>query len=198
MKIFKREYDDKKVKKIGYIFISVFIVGWFVFRFVMISLENRIQVFNQTRDSNANGTIVRTLTVEKHRGILRYPLAVQNNRAYVSGARKKMFSVGQKIGNGKIVSISSGLDLDTGMFIIKTAGVPDGVQYAESYVNGYFLPIYAVNNGKVMVYKNGIAVSQPVIISSQDSDNVHITSGLHDGDIVILSKVSPDTKVKSD
>ena len=82
------------------------------------------------------------------------------------------------------------------MHVIKTKGVSDGLHYAEYQNAGYLVPVYAVKGDKVFVAKDGKAVLQDVTIIRQDADNALITSGLNDGDDVILSKVEDGQKIR--
>ena len=82
------------------------------------------------------------------------------------------------------------------MYVIKTSGVANGLQYVEYTRNGYFVPVYAVVGENVYVYENGVATARHVIVAHSDADVALITQGLHDGDQVILSKVSDGEKVR--
>lgn len=183
-------------KKLLYWLTAVLIVGWVAFRFAAIGSENERYVFNASRVAADVGAPVEVLRVMRSTDVLREPLHVQNNRAYVSGARVGKFQVGQKVGNGKIISVGSRLDLDTGMYVIKTAGVADGLNYAESKSAGYFVPVYAINNDVVMVEIDGVAHRRDVKIAARDSEYALITSGLNDGENVILSTIHDGDRVK--
>lgn len=196
MKIFGKNFDDKKVKKFVYTAVFVVLIGWFVFRFIMVAIESRMTVFNPARVVNQNGTLIEYVTAHKQNGSLGMPVSVKNNRAYVSGAVRTKLRAGQKIGDGVIVSVSSGLDLDSGMYVVKTRNVVDGINYVQIDVNGYFVPAYAVHDGVVFVADSGTAVARSVTIAGQDSDVACISDGIKDGDIVITSKVTESQKVK--
>ncbi|MFQ6739416.1 MAG: hypothetical protein ACLRFJ_01990, partial [Alphaproteobacteria bacterium] len=103
---------------------------------------------------------------------------------------------GQSVSTGKIISVSSKIDLDTGMYVIKTRGVSDGLQYAEYRRNGYFVPVYAVHDNQVFVFENGVATPHKVVVAREDANRMLITQGLNDGDRVILSNVSVGDKVQ--
>jgi hypothetical protein len=184
------------MKKFAYILCAVAIVGWVVFRFAAIGSEHTRYVFNAARVSADHGAPVEVLEVSKKTDVLKEPLAVKNNRAYVSGARIDKFAPGQKVGDGVIVSVSYGIDLDSGMHVIKTRGVKDGMNYAQSKNTGYFVPAQAVRNGAVMVAIDGAAKKRDVKVTSWDSETAVITNGLSDGDKIILSKIAEDSKVK--
>jgi hypothetical protein len=123
-------------------------------------------------------------------------LAIKNNRAYVTAERAKKLKPGQKVGQGKITYVSNNIDLDTGMFLVRTSGVENGLQFAEFTANGFFIPLYAIQNNTVFIAENNIAVARDIEIVNQDSENAYIVSGLNDGDIIILSNVNAGTKVK--
>jgi hypothetical protein len=142
------------------------------------------------------GIPVETMTVQIAQGTLYEPLDVKNNRAYVSGERAEKLRAGQKIENGKITYVSKSLDLNTGMFLVRTSGVSNGLHFAEFTTDGIFVPLYAVADNSVFVVENGVAVARDVVIVRQDSENAYIKSGLNTGDIVILSNVQSGDKVK--
>ena len=162
----------------------------------MLVIQHNQTVFNISRDVAANGTPVVTMTAQNSSGVLHEPITVEKNKAYVTGSRVGLFRAGQKVGGGKIASVSQNINLDTGMYVIKTTGVADGLQYVEYNRNGYFIPISAVVDSNVFVYENGVATLRKVIVAHSDADTALITQGLHDGDIVILSKVSAGEKVR--
>lgn len=184
----------KKQTKIIYILIGVIMAGWIGFRVYAIYHESRREVFNVAR---ANAVPAETMVATQKLGVLREPLFIKNNQAFVSGTRVHMFGIGQKVGpDGRIISVSSKVDLDTGMYLIQTAGATDGEQFAEQKYTGFFIPVSAIRDGKVMVIQNGIAVAQEVKIVNRDSENVLIQQGLNDGDIVVLSKAEVGTRVQ--
>ncbi len=185
-----------RAKRTMYLLAAVALACWVMFRIVMIGMEHRQFVFNPTRDALSNGSPVEILNMTRTPGQLREPLTVHNNRAMVSGARAHILRPGQKIGDGVIVSVSGGIDLDTGMHVVKTRGVSDGLNYAEYDTTGYFVPVYAIKNNVVMVAENDVARARTVTIGRSDADNALITSGLSDGDVVILSNVSDGAKIR--
>lgn len=195
MNVFGKKFDDKKVKKIIYTSVLAVLVIWFVFRFVMVALESRMDVFNPMRDESRNGTLVEYVTVKKQSGTIGIPISVQNNRAYVSGARRAKLRVGQKIGDGAITYVSSSLDLDSGMYVVKTRGVSDGINNAEIDLNCYFVPAYAVHDSIVFVADSGVARAQNVTVLATDSDMACISDGIKDSDQVILSHVTDGQKI---
>ena len=139
---------------------------------------------------------VEYVTVHIESGTLYEPLSVKNNRAYVSGERASKMRAGQKIENGKITFVSNNIDLNTGMYLVRTSGVSDGLHFAEFTTNGIFVPLYAISDNSVFVADNGIATKRNIKIARQDSENAYVESGLNSGDVVILSKVQSGVKVK--
>lgn len=185
-----------RTKKRLYLVLVVLLAMWVVYRFVAIGVQYRMQVFNPARAAAAHGVPVEVLEMKRAPGVVREPLTVKGNRALVSGARAHMLRAGQKVGDGEIVSVGVGIDLDTGMHVVRTRGVKDGLQFAEFKADGYFVPAYAVAGGVVYVVRDGAAAPQNVTVARSDADTAYITDGLRDGDIVILSRVSAGDKVK--
>ena len=196
MEKIQRTMATKKFKKVMYIATVAVLVGWVIFRFAAVASENARYVFNAARVSADVGAPIESVVIQRASGTLYEPLAVKNNRAYVSGARASKLRAGQRIGDGKIVSVSSNIDYDTGMYVVRTTGVADGLQFAEFTTTGHFVPLYAITDGTVLVAQDGVAVARSVKIARQDSENAYIASGLQDGDIVILSTVHAGDKVK--
>lgn len=196
MEKIQKTIKTKKFKHIMFCALVLVVVGWVIFRFAAVASENARYVFNASRVAADVGAPVQTIEMAQSDGILYEPIAVRNNRAYVAGENVNKFRAGQKIGDGKIVSVSSDLDLDTGMFLVRTRGVADGLHFAEFSARGHFVPVYAIHDGVVMVERSGVAEARPVTVMRQDSNNAYITSGLNDGDVVILSKVDTGTKVQ--
>ena len=188
---------DRKSKHIFYIALVVILIAWVIFRFAVIASENNRSVFNASRNAMTHGVPVETLVAENKAGVIYEPLAIKNNRAYVTAERAKKLKPGQKVGQGKITYVSNNIDLDTGMFVVKTKDVENGLQFAEFTANGFFVPLYAIKNNSVFVIENNVAVARNIEIANQDSENAYIASGLNNGDIVILSNVNAGTKVKA-
>lgn len=186
----------KKMKQFFAILTIAILIGWVVFRFAAVASENSRHVFNAARVAIDQGMPIEAITVSRTDGVLREPIAVKNNRALVSGARVVKLRAGQKIGNGTITSVSRKIDYDTGMHVVRTSGVADGLQFAEISGNGFYLPVSAIENNTVMVVEDGIATVRNVVINAQDANMAQITSGLNDGERVILSRVQDGTKVK--
>lgn len=188
--------QTKKMKHFFTIMLIAVLVGWGVFRFAAVASENSRQVYNAARVAVDAGAPIEVVTVSHKDGVLREPVAVKNNRALVSGGRVAKLRAGQKIGDGVIRSVSRKIDYDTGMHIVRTTGVSDGLQFAEITASGFFVPVSAIENNTVMVVENGVAKTRDVVVSAQDADVAHITSGLNDGDNVILSHVQDGAKVR--
>lgn len=187
--------NSKRFKHFMHAGLAFLMVGWVVFRFGAVASENARQVFNASRVAADVGMPVYTLKMEQKNGVLYEPLAIKNNRAYVTGDRAEMLRAGQRVGDGEIISVSKRIDLDTGMFVVRTRGVADGLHYAEFTTNGLFVPLYAVKDNVVFVVENGIAATRNIIIARQDSETAYIASGLNTGDVVILSAVNAGDKV---
>lgn len=196
MEKLKEKVSSPKGKRYTYIFCGVILLCWVVFRFSAIGAEKSLNVFNAARVAADIGTPVDVIEVSKTEDIIKEPIGIKNNRAYVSSARVGKLRSGQKVGNGEIVSVSSSIDLDTGMHVVRTRGVSDGLQYAEFIGNGYFVPAYAVKGNSVLIAENGVAASREVTVVRQDSEKAFISEGLKDGDKVILSKVNAGDKVQ--
>ena len=187
---------SKKIKHAFFIALVAVMVGWVIFRFVAYASENSRHVFNASRVAAENGLPIESVIVQSKSGTLYEPLSVKNNRAYVSAERASKLRVGQKIEKGTITFVSKNIDLNTGMYLVRTSGVSDGLHFAEFTTDGIFVPLYAVSNNSVMVVDNGVAVLRDVKIARQDSETAYIESGLQPGDIVVLSNVQPGVKVK--
>lgn len=195
MERFIKSWNTPRTRQIVYIVFMAIMLGWVIFRFAMIISENKMDVFNPSRGAAQNGIPVNTIVMQSQSGVLREPITVQNNRAYVSASRLDKLHRGSRVGNGEIMSISRDIDLNSGMHIVRTRGVSDGLQYAEYKTDGYFVPLYAIHNGTVMVAENNIATPRTVTVIHTDAENAMV-DGLADGDIVILSKVDAGQSVK--
>ncbi len=187
---------NKRMRHIAYGIIAGILVLWVIYRFIAISIQNNMVVYNATRAANEHGVPVYVMTAQTASGTLREPIMIRNNRGYVSAARVGKFAAGQKIGAGKITSVASRIDLDSGMYIVRTRDVSDGLQFAEYVSQGIFVPVYALENDTVMVMRNGVAYATSVDVARQDADYALIKSGLNNGDVVILSNVADGVKVK--
>ena len=191
-----KKLKTRKSKNIIYLIIVLIVVGCFAYRFNAVRQENNIDVFNIARNNLENGVPVQVLEMHETDGVLYEPVTIKNNRAYVSGARVGFFKSGQNIGDCKITYVSKGLDLDTGMFVIKTANCDDGLKYVENKKHGFYVPASSVSGNTVFVADGDIARSRKIVISGRDAQHILIESGLNDGDVVILSSVSDNQKIK--
>ena len=183
-------------KTIIYITILSLIALAFGYRFYAVSQENSFEVFNIIRHNEQNGVPVHVMEMHKTDGVLFEPLTIKNNRGFISGARLSVFKAGQKIGNCKIASVSRNIDLDTGMYVIRTQGCDDGLQYVENVKSGFYIPVSALRGNTVFVMNDGVAQSRQVVIENRDINNALIKSGIDDGDVVILSDIRDGDKVK--
>jgi len=196
IEILIKKLHTRKSKNIIYLILVALVVGAFAYRFSVIAKEGNTEVFNIIRNDLANGTPIETLKMNQTDGILYQPITIKNNRAYVSGARVDLFKSGQKIGGCKIVSVSQKLDLDTGMYVIKTDKCDDGLQYAENKKYGFYVPTSAVYGNVVYIADNGFARARQIEIAGRDANNVLIVSGINDGDVIILSHVKDNQKIQ--
>ena len=191
-----KKLKTRKSKNILYTIFIALVVFVFCFRFYSVKQENNFDVYNIMRENMENGLVVDVLHMQTTDGVLLEPLTIKNNRGFVSGARVNNFKAGQNIGKCKIVSVSNKIDLDTGMYVIKTSGCLDGLQYVENKKNGFYVPVSAIYGNYVYVVDNDKARIQNVVIADRDAQNALIKSGLKEGDIVILSNVQNNQKIK--
>lgn len=191
-----KKLKTRKSKSVLYTIFITFVVCVFGYRFYRVSQENNFDVFNIVRFNMENGLPIEVLKMEKTDGALLEPLTVKNNIAYVSGARINDFKAGQKIGDCKIVSVSKKIDLDTGMHVIKTSNCLNGLQYVENRKNGFYVPVSAISGNHVYVADGGVARVREIVVENSDAQNALIKSGLNNGDIVILSNVQENQKIK--
>lgn len=187
---------SKRFKHVMHAGLALLMIGWVIFRFGAVASENARYVFNASRVAADVGAPVLVMNMEYRTGVLNLPLAIKDNRAYVTGERAKSLRAGGRVGTGEIVSVSRNLDLDTGMFVVRTRGVSDGLHYAEFSAQGFFLPLYAIHDNVVYIADNGVATPRTVTVARQDSETAYITSGLQSGDKVILSSVNSGDKVQ--
>lgn len=191
-----KQLKTRKSKNIIYLILAMVTLFCFGYRFYRVSSEGNTNVFNIARDNLKNGVPVETLRVTQQDGILHEPITIKNNRAYVSSARVGLFESGQNLGDCKIVSVSRNIDLDSGMHVIKTDNCDDGLKYAANQKHGFFIPQYAVHGNVVYVVDSGIARVRNIEIGGRDTQNVLITTGINDGDMVILSDVKDGQKIR--
>ena len=188
--------QSARAKRWIMILCAIALVLWVVYRFGAFYAMQRRHVFNAARNAADNGTPVAVVSVRRGGGELMVPIAVRNNRALVSGARVNMFSAGMRVGDGQIVSVSGAIDLDTGMYVVRTRDVADGLHMAAVRSSGYFVPLDAVRDGSVLVVRDGVAVRTPVRVARTDADTALISEGLVDGDMVVTSHVADGARVQ--
>jgi hypothetical protein len=82
------------------------------------------------------------------------------------------------------------------MHVIRTKNCENGLQNVELKANGFYVPVSAIVGNTVFVADGEIAHAREIVISGRDSQNALIKSGLNDGDIVILSDVRDNQKIK--
>ncbi len=191
-----KKLKTRKSKNVMYSIFIFTVIAVFTFRFYTVAQEKNRDVFNIARNNIENGTPVKVLKMKETDGVLYEPLNVKNNRAYVSGGRAKLFYSGQNLGDCKIVSVSNRIDLDSGMYIIKTANCSDGLKYAQNQKRGFYVPVSALLGTAVYVVNSGVAEIREIVIAARDSQNVLVKSGLKNGDSVILSKVQNNEKIR--
>ncbi|MCL2331524.1 MAG: hypothetical protein FWC61_03195 [Proteobacteria bacterium] len=175
-------------------------VGWRVYR---IAEESRRQVFNAARAAATDGAPVEAIVAKSGTGTLREPLFVKNGKAFVSASRVNKFKIGQKLGRGYVTSVSRIIDLDTGLYAVKTSG-PDGENFVEMEYDGVFVPAGIINSDRepgtggrnyIFVAKDGVAAMRDVRVIAADADAA-VIAGIDDGEVIILSKVADGEKVK--
>ena len=186
----------RKSKNVIYLIVGCLVLFAFAYRFYVVESERNAKVFNIIRNNASAGTPINVLKMAQTDGVLYEPVTVKNNRAYVSGNRIGMFNVGQNLGDCKISYVSRNIDLDTGMYVIKTSNCKDGLRFLENKKHGFFVPVSAVSGNYVYVVNAGVAQKREVVILGRDLQNVVIKSGLNNGDMVILSNVKDNQKIR--
>ncbi len=183
-------------KKKLYAYIITIICVAFVYRFIKVGMEKFEVILSPQREFITNGKKVEVLEIKKENNFIKVPLSVKNNKAYIPQNKLKLFFKNQKIENGgEIVNVNSVLDLDTGMYILKTKDVADGFHYALINKDGIFIPTNAIDENKVYIKENGKAVAKDINIIMRD-ENIALINGIVEGDILIISKVQDGEKVK--
>jgi XTP/dITP diphosphohydrolase len=76
--------------------------------------------------------------------------------------------------NVDVTELTKSLDLNTGMFLVRTSGVSNGLHFAEFTTDGIFVPLYAIADNSVFVVENGVAVARNIVVARQDSENAYI------------------------
>lgn len=175
--------------------VIIFVSLLSLIRLVIFGIEKTRSVFNIYRNNIEFGVPVNIYEIKEQVNYLKEPLFIKNNKTFVSIKRIHKFKPRQKIGVGEIIFVSKNINLDTGMCSIKTKNVEDGINYVEIEKNGFFVPIYAIHKNKVFILKDNKAVETDVEVIDRDSSNA-LVKGLNNGDIIILSKVENNQKVK--
>lgn len=191
-----KKLKTRKSKNIIYVILCTFFVGWFGYRFYAVANEGNTNVFNIVRNDTEHGTPVTVLEMNQIDGVLYEPITIKNNRGYVTGSRVDLFYNGQNADDCKIISVSKNIDLDTGMYVIKTSKCSDGLKNAENQKRGFYIPTSAVHGNTVYVAEHGVARARDIKIGGRDMQNVLIESGINAGDVVILSDVKNNQKIK--
>lgn len=191
-----KKLKTRKSKNVIYTVVITAIIAVFGYRFYSVAMENNFNVFNITRNNETIGTPVKVLEMQPTDGILYEPLTVKNNTAFVSGARVNIFKPGQSANKCKIVSVSNNIDLDSGMYIIKTSNCSDGLQYIAHKHKGFYIPISAITGNTVYIADGDVARAINIEIENRDMQNALIKSGIKSGDIVILSDIQNNQKIK--
>lgn len=183
------------MKKLIYLLCIVALGAVIAHRASNLASESRRQVFNITRAAAESGIPVDIVIARKKTDVLREPLHIKDGRAFVSAARVGKFKPGQKTSaGGSIISVSSRIDLNTGLYEIRASG-PGGNVFVEIEHAGIFLPVDAVRNGIAKVYRDGVARAKEVKLIASDSGQIVVT-GIVDGDAVILSDAEDGIKVR--
>ena len=122
-----------KLKKVTYVALIAILIGWVIFRFAAVASENARNVFNASRVAMDVGAPVTVVEMRRRDAALYEPLAVKNNRAYVSGERAAKLRSGQKISyDGTLVifgDVNAGAELEAAGHIL-VLGALRGVAHA--------------------------------------------------------------------
>ncbi|MCL2339045.1 MAG: hypothetical protein FWC51_03790 [Proteobacteria bacterium] len=185
--------------------VIIAVVAIVAYRIERIRSENARVVFNIARAEAEHGTPVEVMTVAAKTDTLAEPVSVKNGKASVSLARIGKFKIGQRLSaGGHVISVSRVIDLDTGLYAVKTSS-PDGDMFINIDYTGIFVPNAAMTStcdsagaecNSVMLDIGGVATSRPVSIIATDAER-SVVSGLNDGDVVVLTRVDEGTKIQS-
>ena len=110
----------------------------------MLRGEGSLIVNNIVRlQTERGGAPRREIVAEYSTDFLYEPLYVRNGRALVSTSRIGKFSAGQRVrdSSAEIASVSRGIDLDTGMFVVLFSERISGNVFVERKYSGFFLPL---------------------------------------------------------
>ncbi len=183
------------MKKLIYIFCAIVVTALVAVRVSALGTEKHQYVFNAARIALDTGFSIDSVIAQTTDDVLSVPIHINSNRGYIAHARLAEFAPGMKIGDGEIISVSDKIDLDTGLYIVRTRNVKNGLQMAEKRMSGIYIPVAAIIGDKVMVCDDGVARVRAITVIGADENNA-VVAGLNDGDVVILSHVSDGDKVK--
>ena len=82
------------------------------------------------------------------------------------------------------------------MYVVKTSNCSNGLQYVENVKNDFYIPVSAIHGNTVYVVDGDVARGVNIEIENQDMQNALIKSGIQNGDVVILSDVQNNQKIK--
>ena len=183
-------------KKKLYTYIAAIIAVAFIYRFIKVGMEKFEVILCPQREFIKNGKQVDILEIKKEISFIKVPLTVKDNTAYIPQNKLNLFFKNQKIENGgEIVVVNKKLDLDTGMYKLKTKDVMDGLNYALIEKEGFFIPTDAIDENKVYIKENGKAVVKNITVVMRD-ENIALVDGVTDGNILITSKITDGEKIK--
>ena len=186
----------KKLTYFSVILVAIIMAGLTANRVIHISSENKREVFNADRVAESEGIPVETMLAKVEKSVLREPVAIKNGKIFVSKGRIHKFRPGQTLtSGGKIVSISKTIDMDTGLFAIKTSG-DSGNHFVELEHHGIFVPLSAISNSVITISEKEVATQKQIDVVAADAERA-VIKGLTEGDVIILTKVEPKSKIKS-
>lgn len=192
---FIKRLNLRKIKNITYIICILVVIVWFVYRFIVVFAERNLSVCNLSRVYTTDGIPVETIKVNTKTDYIYEPIFIKNNRALVAGNKIHKLYVGQNIDNCKISYVSANIDIDTGAFIVRTNGCDDGLHNIQFKHTGFFIPMSAIKNNSVIVIQNNVTIEKSIVIKDSDIQNA-VVDGLNENDIVVLSSVKENQKVK--
>jgi hypothetical protein len=157
------------------VFLAVLSLSVIVGRRVQsIRKEGSYAVNNVVRIQAEKGVPRNYVEAARTTDFLSEPLYVRNGRALVSTGRVGKFRVGQKVRGktARIISVSNGIDLDTGMFVIRFSERISGSVFVEQKYTGFFLPLDA-------------EIPEHAKIVAKDNERV-VATGLREGEKVAV------------
>lgn len=140
-----RKIMRKSAKRLIIFLAILFVAAVSGYRIQAILKESARTVNNISRIQTERGIPKDYVVLKKTTDYLREPLYIQNGRALVSANRVHRFKVGQKIEgtNAIIKSITSRIDLDTGMFIVSISKKISGRFMVLGKYTGFFVTLDA-------------------------------------------------------